>query len=327
MPNGWTFLKRVETLIWLLVAASSIFLFVRSMEVRYELFQHSCSNQTACENAKLLTPQEASSLLETGFTMKGYSTYLVGLDLIHGMASFGIAALIYWKSKRSLFTWFASISVMATGTVTTIGSLSEAYPSITWIAIVMTFLSSGYLVFFYLFPNGRFIPRWTVYPVSLWVLFSVGRTFLKGSFLDPFTWPPIWNFGGWIAFHLVALISQIIRYRAYSGPTERQQTKWFLYGLSAMIAGLILESVLENTRHFLEPGFTDTVLRLAVATAAALGSTMVPVSIGIAMQRYRLWDIDYVIRIGRGISVVYTEWRRNPYSCSSSVSGEGGVSG
>ena len=273
MPIRWRYANQVALLIWLLIAACSVFLFARSLAVRFELFQHPCGGQATCEDVRMLFPEEIPSILEAGFSMRGYSAYLIGLDLLHGLTSFGIAALIYWKGNRSFFLWFASLSLMATGTVTTVGSLSAAYPSMSVPATFIVFLSSGYLVFFYLFPNGRFVPGWSIYPAALWVLFSVGRTWLKGSFLDPFTWPPLWNFGGWIAFHLAALLSQIVRYRKHSTPSERQQTKWFLYGLSAMAAGLVLESILENTRHFLDPGFADTALRLAAATAAGLGAT------------------------------------------------------
>lgn len=253
---------RMSIVIWMIVALFSVGVFTLSLAARYSLF---------------------------------HSSYQIFLDFIHAVASFGIAAIIYWKKQFNPFAWFASIALMATGTVTTLNTVQVVYPSLDWLCTGIIFLSSGYLVFFYLFPNGRFVPRWSMYAAALWMIFSVGRTFLKGSFLDPFTWPPLYNYSGWIAFHLLALAAQVVRYRKYATSVERQQTKWFVYGLAFMVMGLILQSILENTKSLLEPEAADKAVKLAMGTISSLAAIMVPISIGVAMQRYRLWDIDYLI--------------------------------
>ncbi|MGE5701613.1 MAG: GAF domain-containing sensor histidine kinase [Clostridia bacterium] len=287
-------LYRIAQLVWAVVAVGAISVFAVSLMLRYSILLIPCNPAEVCREPIQLSLEEAASLRGLGMTLPFYSSYIIILDTLQGLASFGIAAIIYWKKSRDPFAWFVSIALM-TGTVPRIQAAVEAFPSLDWLYTAMTFIASSYLVFFYVFPNGRFAPHWTKYVTMLWVFFSIGRTFLKGSWIDPFTWPPLWNFGGWIVFHIIALAAQIIRYRVYATAEEKQQIKWFVYGLASMVMGIVLESILVNTPHLLESGTTDVVLKMILTGLATIGTIMVPVSIGVAIQRYRLWDIDHVI--------------------------------
>jgi hypothetical protein len=82
--------------------------------------------------------------------------------------------------------------------------------------------------------------------------------------------------------------SLVVRLRRARG-MERQQIKWFAYGAGATISGITLAYVIPNTidvpSWFERAGFV-----VLIATTAAI-----PVSIGIAILRYRLYDIDLLI--------------------------------
>jgi hypothetical protein len=91
-------------------------------------------------------------------------------------------------------------------------------------------------------------------------------------------------------------LAQLYRYRYVSNPAQRQQTKWDVFGL--MVAGsgylglvslVVFAPSLEQT---LEQNFF---IRLAVYSAAYLFILLIPISIGIAILRSRLWDIDILI--------------------------------
>lgn len=92
---------------------------------------------------------------------------------------------------------------------------------------------------------------------------------------------------------LVAAASVVMRLRR-AGAIERLQIKWFGYAsfiVALGIMGLVVLGVADAWQVQL-PGWTSTVLNafwsLAVLT--------IPVSIGVAILRYRLYDIDLIIR-------------------------------
>jgi hypothetical protein len=85
---------------------------------------------------------------------------------------------------------------------------------------------------------------------------------------------------------LLAPISLVLRFRRSRG-TERQQLRWVAFGAVVTVTGIAAEvlSVFGVLPHDLGPGEVVVVL-----TQWAL-----PVSIGLAVLRYRLWDLDRLI--------------------------------
>ena len=177
--------------------------------------------------------------------------------------------------------------------------------AVAWIAAwqlpIMTGLPVLYLL---LFPTGR-LPsvRWR--PVAwLTVAFIVAgvilAAFSPGAYLGSLG--PIRNplgIEGVTAIYKAAffttspllfgtaVLSLFVRLRRAVG-VERQQLKWFVYAAAAFALGIILVSMISvvDTPTWFE--------RAAVAyfTVAGVGY---PIAIGIAILRYRLFDIDLII--------------------------------
>ena len=85
---------------------------------------------------------------------------------------------------------------------------------------------------------------------------------------------------------LAAVASVVVRFRRARG-IERQQLKWFVYASLVVVAGFTLSSTLPT----LVPGSSELILDL-ITTGLALAW---PVALGIAILRYRLYDIDRLI--------------------------------
>jgi signal transduction histidine kinase len=89
------------------------------------------------------------------------------------------------------------------------------------------------------------------------------------------------------------LAAQIIRYRRVSTPEERQQTKWVLYGVA--LAVLIAPPVWLSMGTVFETPLADWPRHLFVQVVGIVGIAAIPLTIGIAVLRYRLFDIDVLI--------------------------------
>ncbi|MBI1878219.1 MAG: hypothetical protein HYR94_08340 [Chloroflexi bacterium] len=94
----------------------------------------------------------------------------------------------------------------------------------------------------------------------------------------------------------VGALAQIYRYRHASSPLQRQQTKWIVFGFVAAVLGRIMYSGL----GILLPLFPEATLSRAIWLFGSvhilwLVLLLVPLTFGIAILRYRLYDIDLII--------------------------------
>ncbi len=175
-----------------------------------------------------------------------------------------------------------------------------------WIGGIGFFLMLTFLLL--LFPNGHLpSPRWRFLAWLIAVLLAVySITFLlspypyANSAIDPRLFTvrnPIGigpandlfdQLGGITPLLLfptilACIVSVFLRFRRALG-VERQQLKWFTYGMTLSILMLIIIIVLVFTTVNGGPGWP---FYLAVVC--------IPISAGIAMLRYRLYDIDVLI--------------------------------
>jgi hypothetical protein len=88
---------------------------------------------------------------------------------------------------------------------------------------------------------------------------------------------------------LVAAAASVFMRLRYAIGVESQQIKWFAYAAAATVIGLFLAYVI--------PTVIDTPLWFERAGYAVLIAVIpaIPISIGIAILRYRLYDIDIII--------------------------------
>jgi hypothetical protein len=150
------------------------------------------------------------------------------------------------------------------------------------------------LIFLYLFPDGCFVPRWSRWLALLWFAYQVPAYFLPQSAADlSGTWLGQLIFSCLIASGVAA---QVYRYLRVASPVQRQQTKWVVFGITVGIA-LDLTLVAVATADILPWQFeSGTPTYFVVLTVSFLALLLIPLSIGVAILRARLWDIDIIIR-------------------------------
>jgi hypothetical protein len=143
-------------------------------------------------------------------------------------------------------------------------------------------------------PNGRGVLRRQMAKVELEEEFcevgcsSTGCFLLPHSFLNVLHYPVL-NALMSMGLAVNLLIVQGYRYKRVSDAAQRQQTKWVLLGMVVAFGGygvfLLLEALLPS-----------------VLVASVLGNTaffalmlLIPISIAVAVLRYRLYEIDLLI--------------------------------
>jgi amino acid transporter len=123
-------------------------------------------------------------------------------------------------------------------------------------------------------PRGPLNPLVPPEPLSTWIQTTAN--------LSTLITPPVF---------VLALASLVIRFRR-SRDVERQQIKWFLF-VAAVATMLFVVSMLSTG------AFSDVVWALGLLTMAFL-----PLAIGLAILRYRLYDIDRVVSRAVGYTLV-----------------------
>ena len=123
------------------------------------------------------------------------------------------------------------------------------------------------------------MPRWTRWLALCWVLFTVSWPYTP---FGPPSWPPL-------LFNATILI--LCRYACVSNADQRRQTKWVVFGVA--VAGVLTSIFTVGAAIDLQPEeVSRRMLSMLLMDAFMLA---IPISIGIAVLRSRLFDIDVII--------------------------------
>ncbi len=249
--------------------------------------------------AQRSAPPEAvrAGLDQLGLSVGFYAAYWSAVLVVFAVACLTVAAVIAWRKPGDGMALLVSLFLVLLGVANApnMQALMETYPALAFPAQCLLFLTYACLfLFLCLFPDGRFVPRWTR-PFALVWLGSIPVTLLLtgDSLGDP---------GGvWLALIIlgglpVGAAAQIYRYAWVSVPLQRQQTKWVVFGISVAVSGQVAFPLLVDFFPSLtQPGPTALLYDLAGFTGVTLAYLFIPLTIGIAILRYRLWDIDVVL--------------------------------
>jgi signal transduction histidine kinase len=237
------------------------------------------------------------NLRALGISVDFYAAFLFSLRLISVAVWVVVGVVIFLRRSDDWMALFTSLTLITFAVFYLFDghtALVEQHPALRPPVNVLAFVGSvSFALFFYLFPDGRLVPRWARWLLVLWIAHEAPYYFLPGSVLDTErSFPPL-DFALDLSLLCVGIGAQVYRYRRVSGPVQRQQTKWVVFGLVTSVLGLIVLTLLFTSSGTLAQfGSPYTFVILAGIRGFLL---LIPLSIGLAILRHRLWDIDAVI--------------------------------
>lgn len=199
----------------------------------------------------------------------------VGVALLAGT----LAVLLIWRAARAprgeralLPTIALALILVATGSSLLAFNLEFSQ---LWFATFPLLVAT--------FPDGRFVPRWMVWPVAAFALVYVAEL-LSGHALSSQPW---W----WLVPSSQGLMvgAQVYRYLRRSTTSERESARWAILGVVLSFAAFLALAVGSSV-----PIGEGGPIREGLANLA-----VVPILAGpaIGMLRPRLWNVDAAFRI------------------------------
>lgn len=273
--------------VWLVLIALQLVSFVPLLPKYLPLAQHPCPANC------LLTAQEARFLTSAGISLNVYVGSLLLVTVFNLLLTITLAGILFVRRSHEVMALMTAYFVLLLPTslainpapIVTSALQTTAFLLPPVVDLAIGTMQSGVIYgMLLLFPSGRFVPRHSWALLLGFVAFTVVWS----------VWPELQAIPvlilGWPFFFVSVGACIGYRYWRISTPVERQQTKWVIFGF--------LTFLLTSQVYWL-PTFTplgNTVYKPLAYLVYQLLLPVVPITFFIALQRYRLYDIDTIIR-------------------------------
>ena len=252
-----------------------------------------------------LDPYQLTPVLaQFGFKLDHFIFYSLILNSLLALTCLAIALLIFWRKSNDWMGLLVSVGLVSFLLILPVfAALAENRPE--WQKLIFLLRMLGVLLLmliFYLFPDGRYVPAWGRFMAVVFWLGSLAWLTIPGlnmpdSPVDARS-PVQVLLLIWVICALGSgVLAQIYRYQRAAAPLQRQQTKWVLLGFAGVFLGLFLITLpIIIFPSLQDPGLPNLIYLVLEIPIGIFCWLLFPVSLGVSILRYRLWDIDLIIR-------------------------------
>ena len=281
---------------WVLFTLLLLLVVIASQPASFAALRQPCLADAAdCNGQGLLTISQIQVLHGFGLELSTYAWSRIVTTGLSALLLFVMSGILFWR--RSGDWMVLLIALLFTSLGATLATNALQFGSSFWTTLenaVFLIQSLAILFTLALFPNGRFVPSFT-----LWIVLAYPASVVCYLVLLIQLHLPGWtlfnnpvNAAFWFGCWVILTLAQLYRYFRVSTPVERRQTKWvaftFFLVLLVGIVGYITTPTLLSLLH-------NRFLYLLTTNLSSFVGLFIPLSIGIAILRYRLWDIDVII--------------------------------
>ncbi|MCJ7433655.1 MAG: serine/threonine protein kinase [Anaerolineales bacterium] len=230
------------------------------------------------------------TLLQLGFY------YVVDILLVLGFSVIG--GLLVVRRSDDWFAIFTSLFLITFGVrITNLANNVAIMPGYETLGgLILAMGDIGIVLFFMLFPDGKFAPHWLKFMAPLVVATMLGIYIFPGA---PFFWDKLGH-GRYLSitttWYITGFLACIYRYARHATLAQKQQIRWvFIGALGPFLWFFIFEILL-----IFIPTLSDaTILAASFEIGSRLSSIflflMLPLFITISIARNKLFDIDLMI--------------------------------
>ena len=289
LHGRWLLFARI---VWVIVVLLTLGLFVASIP-SYFAYLHILTATPTTDLGSQLARQDVQQLQVVGLSIDFYAWYSVIFTCIFVIVYSLVGLVLFLRKSENRMALFASFTLVVFSIDAINLNALQTLPSIGNAASMGINLLGKLSIslFFLLFPSGRFELRWMRWLAIVLVIYWTVNTFIPSSA------PQVIELLNFVLFLIMAgsvIVVQIYRYRRLSSALERQQTRWVVFGTSLGIGGYLLGTLV--VFGLLREVFNVNVVIFLMCTTFVDGLLLLfPISLGIAILRSRLWDIDIII--------------------------------
>jgi signal transduction histidine kinase len=291
-PNQPSSTRLVRGRVWMLVSALLVIIFIACAVIAIpELVNHP-------ENVLFrgwTQTQVDSVLLPLGLPITWLIWIHVLLETGFALTAFITAAAIFAHQPKERFSYYVAFWLVLHGGFSGFLPVTAAARVDALVPVTRILLMAGWFGLFliaYLFPSGRFVPRWTW--ISLPFFAAVFVLFIPSYVLDEYAPDPILA-GTLLVIALGGVLAQGYRFTKVSSEVERRQAKWVWFAIAMRVVYVIAISIPALRDLITNPSILGLVVQTLTAAITYAISAMLPLAVGAAILRHRLWEIEPIL--------------------------------
>ena len=276
-------------ILWVSIALFALLVYAASLPA-YSAQLHTLCTNGVCVPGQL-SPARAQMFQHLGISLGLYAALTIGLNIATSLVWLAIGFVLFLRKSHDWMALLVALTLVLVGATVPPDQSAPLWQwplrCVDFLAVVLLFLV------FSLFPNGSFAPGWMRWLPVVYGALNVVDFFPNLLFALP----------GWLNLLYLLLLfgcigtlgmAQIYRYRHMATAIERQQIKWVVFSCAAVISGEFVLWLM--TLIFPSLWQVDSLYDLYFNPASILLILLIPLALGIAILRYRLWDIDALVK-------------------------------